>query len=59
MDKKDYINLLLLSKNIGKSLKKKIYNLILKDSKTDNKLRLKLWENYLNISSLKKKYNYE
>ena len=59
LDKKDYINLLLLSKNIGKSLKKKIYNLILKDSKTDNQLRLKLWENYLNISSLKKKYNYE
>ena len=50
---------MLLSRNISKSLSRNIYNIILKDSKTDNKLRIKLWENYLEISKLKKKYNYK
>ena len=59
LDKKDYLNLLLVSKNIHKSFTKKIYNKILKNSKTEIKLRLKIWENFLGISELKKKYNYQ
>jgi hypothetical protein len=59
LKKKEYLNLMLLSRNISKSLSRNIYNIILKDSKTDNKLRIKLWENYLEISKLKKKYNYK
>ena len=59
LKKKEFLNLMLLSRNISKSLSRNIYNIILKDSKTDNKLRIKLWENYLEISKLKKKYNYK
>ena len=59
LDKKDYLTLILLSKNINKSFTNKIYNIILKDPKTELKLRLKIWENFLGISELKKKYNYQ
>jgi hypothetical protein len=59
LDKKDYLTLILLSKNINKSFTNKIYNIILKDPKTDLKIRLKIWENFLGISELKKKYNYQ
>ena len=59
LDKKDYLNIMILSKNINKSFAKKIYNIILKNPKTEIKLRLKIWENYLGISELKKKYNYQ
>ena len=59
LDKKDYLNIMILSKNINKSFTKKIYNIILKNPKTEIKLRLKIWENYLGISELKKKYNYQ
>ena len=59
LDKKDYLNLLLLSKQTKQKLIKKMYKIILKKKETTLKTRLEIWENLLNIKELKKKYNYE
>jgi len=59
LDKKDYFNLFLLSKQTNKKLIKKIYKIILKKKEITLKTRLEIWENLLNIKELKKKYNYE
>ena len=56
---KDYHNLLILSKNYNKSLKKKIYRYVLKQKNTNMKTRLSIWSNLLKIDDLKKKYNYK
>ena len=59
LDFKDYNNLLLCSKMINKKLKKKIYKHVLKQKNLDNKIRLYIWGNVLNIRKLKKEYNYQ
>ena len=54
----DYNNLLLCSKLFHKKLSKKIYKYMLKQKNSSKKIRLSIWQNILNISSLKKEYNY-
>ena len=59
LNKSDYYNLILLSKNIKKKIMKKIYKIILKTKNISNKTRINIWKNILSINDLKKKYKYE
>ena len=56
--KKDYIKLLLISKFFNKKIKKKIYKYILKQPDVTKEIRLNIWTNLLQISKIKKEYNY-
>ena len=58
LEKKDYIKLLLLSKFYNQKIKKKIYKYILKQPDTKTETRLNIWTNLLQISKIKKEYNY-
>ena len=58
MEKKDYIKLLLISKFYNQKLKKKIYKYILKQPDIKTETRLNIWTNLLQISKIKKEYNY-
>ena len=55
----DYNNLLLCSKLFHKKLSKKIYKHTLKQKNLSKNIRLSIWQNLLDISSLKKEYNYK
>ena len=59
LNRKDYLNLITLSKQMNKKLIKKIYKITLRKKTTAIKTRLNIWENILNIRELKKKYNYK
>ena len=55
----DYNNLLLCSKLYNKKLKKKIFSYVLKKENLSSKIRLQIWGILLDISKIKKKYNYK
>ena len=55
----DYHNLLLCSKLCNKKLRKKIYSHILMKENISKEIRLNIWGILLNISKIKKKYNYK
>lgn len=59
LDKTDYINLMLLSKKSYKKLSKRIYKILLSNNVNNFKFRVQVWKNLLQISEIKKKYNYE
>ena len=59
MNNKDYINVLLMNKELNTRLSKKIYKFVLKNPKVDNKTRLGIWGHVLKIKELKSKYNYK
>ena len=59
LDKSDYYNLMLISKNIKKKIIKKIYKIILKKRNISNKTRINIWNNILCVNDLRKKYIYE
>lgn len=55
----DYISLLQMSKSSHKAILIKIYKNRLKDHSLSNKARLAIWSSILNISSLKKQFDYK
>ena len=55
----DYNKLLLCSKEANKKIKKKIYAYVLKQKNINNKIRLYIWQNILEVRELKKKCNYK
>ena len=59
LSNKDFPNLLLCSKRFNIKLKKKIYSYILKQKDISNEVRLKIWQNILNIKEIKKKFDYK
>ena len=59
LEKKEYIKLLLLSKYYNKKIIKKLYKYVLKQPNVKKEIRLNIWSNLLQISKIKKQYNYK
>ena len=59
LEKKEYIKLLLLSKYYDKKIIKKLYKYVLKQPNVKKEIRLNIWSNLLQISKIKKQYNYK
>ena len=59
LEYKDYINILLLNKELSNRLSKKVYKLVLQNPKVDNSIRLSIWKCILKVKDLKLKYPYE
>ena len=59
LNKQDYFNLFLLNNSFNKYLSKKIFKIILKNPNLNINIRLKIWEEILQIKILKEKYNYQ
>ena len=61
LNTKDFINLLILNKNINNKLSKKIYKYVLKNSnkKLTKQNRLEIWQNLLKSNQLKKNFIYK
>ena len=58
LEKKEYMNLLLLSKYYNKKIIKKIYKYVLKQPNVKKEIRLNIWSNLLQLPKIKKQYNY-
>ena len=59
LEYKDYMNLLLLNKDISNRLSRKIYKIILRNPKVNNNTRLCIWKCILKVKELKTKYSYQ
>ena len=61
LNTKDFINLLILNKNINNKLSKKIYKFVLKNTnkKLTKQNRLEIWQNLLKSNQLKKNFIYK
>ena len=59
LNKQDYFNLFLLNNSFNKYLSKKIFKIILKNPNLNINIRLKIWEEILQIKTLKEKFDYQ